>query len=133
MSHEERTYHVFYQLLAGATPQERDFWGLEDISDYSLLASSGCYRLPAGPFSDDSIAYGDLRASLRALGFKPKNISSMFSLLVAILVLGNLEFLEADAKDVSAFIANMPVLEHASRLLGVPAEDLTQALTNKTS
>ena len=133
LPHEERTYHVFYQLLAGATPQERDFWGLEDISDYAILASSGCYRLPAGPFSDDSIAYGDLRAALRVLGFKPKNISSMFSLLVAILVLGNLEFLEADAKDVSAFIANMPVLEHAARLLGVPAEDLSQALTNKTS
>lgn len=133
LSHEERTYHVFYQLLAGATPQERDSWGLEDISDYALLASSGCYRLPAGPFSDDSIAYGDLRAALRALGFKPKNISSMFSLLVAILVLGNLEFVEADAKDVSAYIAKMPVLEHAARLLGVPAEDLTQVLTNKTS
>ena len=57
----------------------------------------------------------------------------MFSLLVAILILGNLEFLEADAKDVSAFVANMPVLEHVARLLGVPAEDLTQALTNKTS
>ena len=57
----------------------------------------------------------------------------MFSLLVAILVLGNLEFLEADAKDVSAFIARMPVLEHAARLLGVSAEDLAQALTNKTS
>jgi chitin synthase len=133
LSHEERTYHVFYQLLAGATPQERDSWALEDISDYSLLASSGCYRLPAGPFSDDSIAYGDLRAALRVLGFKPKNISSMFSLLVAILILGNLEFMEADAKDVSAYIANAPVLERAARLLGVPAEDLTQALTNKTS
>ena len=57
----------------------------------------------------------------------------MFSLLVAILVLGNLEFLEADAKDVSAFIANTSVLEHAARLLGVSAEDLSQALTNKTS
>ena len=57
----------------------------------------------------------------------------MFSLLVAILILGNLEFLEADAKDVSAYIANAHVLDHAARLLGVPAEDLTQALTNKTS
>ena len=57
----------------------------------------------------------------------------MFSLLVAILVLGNLEFLEADAKDVSAFVANTSVLEHAARLLGVPAEDLMQSLTNKTS
>jgi chitin synthase len=57
----------------------------------------------------------------------------MFSLLVTILILGNLEFLEADAKDVSAFIANASALDHAARLLGVPAEDLTQALTNKTS
>ena len=57
----------------------------------------------------------------------------MFSILVAILVLGNLEFREADAKDVSAFITNTPVLEQVARLLGVPAEDLTQALTNKTS
>jgi len=56
LSHEERTYHVFYQLLAGATPTERDLFDLEDPSEYALLASSGTYRLPSGPFSDDAIA-----------------------------------------------------------------------------
>ncbi|KAG6877249.1 hypothetical protein C0993_009166 [Termitomyces sp. T159_Od127] len=55
LTHEERSFHVFYQLLAGATTAERDQFNLEDPSDYALLASSGTYRLPSGPFSDDSI------------------------------------------------------------------------------
>lgn len=133
LSHEERTYHVFYQLLAGSTPQERDALNLEDASDYALLASSGCYRLPSGPFSDDSIGMGDLRAAMRTLGFKQKHMTSIFSLLVAILLLGNLQFADPDAKDVAAYIANPDVLDHAARLLGVSPEDLTQVLTNKTS
>lgn len=133
LSHEERTFHIFYQFLAGATAQERDHLALEDPSDYSLLASSGCYRLPSGPFSDDAIAMEEVRAAMRALGFKQKHISSIFTLLVAILLLSNIQFTEADARDVSAYVANAHVLEQVAKLLGVSVEDLTQVLTNKTS
>ena len=133
LSHEERSFHVFYQFIAGATPEERDNFHLEDPSDYALLASSGCYRLPAGPFSDDSIAMDELRAAMRTLGFKPKHMTSIFSLLVAILLLGNLEFGEADHTDVSAHITNPLVLDHVARLLGISPEDLGQTLTNKTN
>ncbi|KAI0677685.1 chitin synthase [Trametes maxima] len=133
LSFEERTYHVFYQFLAGATPEERDRYALEDVSDYALLASSGCYRLPAGPFSDDSIAMDELRGAMKTLGFKPKHLSSIFGLLVAILLLGNLQFGEADARDVSAYVSNRPVLDQVAGLLGVPAEELSEVLTNKTS
>jgi len=133
LSHEERTYHIFYQFIAGATSTERDMFNLEDPSDYGLLASSGCYRLPAGPFSDDSIAMTELRAAMRTLGFKPKHMASIFSLIVAILLLGNLQFGEGDAHDVSAHISNPQVLEQSAKLLGVAADDLTQILTNKTS
>ncbi|KAI0065969.1 glycosyltransferase family 2 protein [Artomyces pyxidatus] len=133
LTQEERTYHVFYQLLAGASPSERDHFGLEDASDYALLASSGTYRLPSGPFSDDAIAMDDLRAAMKVLGFKPKHINSIFSLLVAILLLGNLQFGEGDARDVSAYVINTLVVDQISRLLGVSSEDLSQTLTNKTS
>ena len=133
LTHEERTFHIFYQFLAGASSQERDQLALEDPSDYALLASSGCYRLPSGPFSDDAIAMGEVRAAMCALGFKQKHISSIFALLVAILLLSNIQFTEADARDVSAYVANAPVLEQVARLLGVPADDLTQVMTNKTN
>lgn len=133
LTHEERTFHIFYQFLAGAAPQERDHFALEDPSDYALLASSGCYRLPSGPFSDDAIAMEDVRVAMRTLGFKPKSLSSIFSVLYIVLLLGNIQFIEADAKDVSASVANMAVLEQVARLLGVPSEDLVQALTNKSN
>ncbi|KIK53045.1 glycosyltransferase family 2 protein [Collybiopsis luxurians FD-317 M1] len=133
LGHEERSFHVFYQIIAGCTSQERDLWGIEDLSDYALLASSGTYRLPAGPFSDDSIAMGDLRAAMRSLGFKPKVQSAIFQLVIAILLLGNLEFGEGDFHDVSAFVSNVPVLDQVARMLGVGSEEFAQALTNKTS
>lgn len=103
------------------------------MSDYALLASSGCYRLPSGPLSDDGIAMDELRAAMKILGFKPKHLASIFGLLVAVLLLGNVQFGEADARDVSAYVANQPVLDQVARLLGVPAEDLSEVLTNKTS
>ena len=124
---------MFYQFLAGATPEERDNFGLEDPSEYALLASSGCYRLPAGPFSDDAMGMDELRGAMRTLGFKAKHTGCIFSLVVAILVLGNLEFGEADHTDVSAHVSNLPVLEQAARLLGVTGDDLSQVLTTKTS
>ncbi|KAF8906646.1 glycosyltransferase family 2 protein [Mucidula mucida] len=133
LAHEERSYHIFYQFLAGATSAERDALNIEDMSDYSLLASSGTYRLPSGPFSDDSIAMGELRQAMRSLGFKPKAISSIFTLIIAILELGNLQFLDGDQHDYAAYISNAPVLDHVSRLLGVSSEELSQTLTNKTS
>ena len=119
LTHEERTYHVFYQFLAGTTPAERDHFNLEDVSDYALLASSGCYRLPSGPFSDDSIAMADLRVAMRTLGFKPKHMSSIFTLLVAILLLGNLQFVNGNAHDESAYVSNPHVLDQVAWLLGV--------------
>ncbi|KAG6917556.1 hypothetical protein DXG01_002025 [Tephrocybe rancida] len=133
LTHEERSFHVFYQLIAGATTAERDQFNLEDPSEYSLLASSGTYRLPSGPFSDDSIGMSDLRASMRTLGFKQKHMSSIFSILVAILLMGNLQFHDGDAHTVSAYIHNTHVLDQLARLLGTTPDDLSQVFTNKTN
>ncbi|TDL30141.1 chitin synthase [Rickenella mellea] len=133
LSHEERSFHIFYQLLAGATSEERDRLNLEDPSDYALLSSSGCYRLPGGPFSDDAAAMAELRAVMKTLGFKSKHVASIFSLLVAILLLGNLQFVPGVSKEDTAHVQNTLVLGQVARFLGVAPEDLEQALTNKTN
>ncbi|GAA5831323.1 hypothetical protein JCM11251_007835 [Rhodosporidiobolus azoricus] len=135
---EERTFHAFYQLVAGATADEKDeFALLDDITDYRLFAKSGCYRLPPGvPNADDSIAFDDLRAAFKVLGFKPRHVVSIFRLLAAILTLGNIEFAEHapdvyDFQSESCWVANRDTLEVAASLLGVTPEDLEHALTNR--
>lgn len=133
LAHEERTYHIFYQLLAGATTEERDRLNIEDLTDYALLVSSGCYRLPSGPFSDDATSMTELRIAMKTLGFKPKHTSAIYSIIVAILLLGNIEFIEGVSSEDTAHVANPVVLDQASRLLGVESDDLAQALTTKTS
>ncbi|KAJ7233069.1 glycosyltransferase family 2 protein [Mycena rebaudengoi] len=133
LSHEERTYHAFYQLLAGATTSERDQLQLEDPSEYALLASSGTYRLPSGPFSDDTTGMSDLRAALRSLSFK--HTPAVLSLLAAILSSTNITFIPANSNDVAAEISPSAIqaLQSTARLLGVPVEEFEAALTNRTS
>jgi hypothetical protein len=60
-------------------------------------------------------------------------MSSIFTLLVAILLLGNLQFANGDAHDVSAYVSNPHVLDQVARLLGVSAEEPGQIFTNKTN
>jgi hypothetical protein len=69
---------------------------------FSLLPVA---HLPSGPFSDDSIAMG-------TLGSKPKHMTSIFSLLFAIL-LGNLQITDGDAHNVLAHVSNSHVLDRA--------------------
>ena len=74
----------------------------------------------------------DLREAMWTLGFKPKHMSSIYSCLLAILLLDNLQFANGDAHDVSAHVSNPHVLDQIARLLGVSAEELGQVFTNKT-
>ncbi|EPQ25956.1 uncharacterized protein PFL1_06412 [Pseudozyma flocculosa PF-1] len=129
---EERTFHVFYQLLAGASADERDALKLDDVTSYALLASSGCYRLPGGPSSDDAIAMDELRAAMKVLGFKQKQVNGIFTILSAILLLGNLEFGQPHEAAEASHVTNRAVLDDVADLLGVPAEDLELALTSKS-
>jgi myosin heavy subunit len=42
----ERNYHVFYQLCAGVTKEERQAMSLMSPSEYHYLKQGGCYSIP---------------------------------------------------------------------------------------
>lgn len=133
---DERTFHVFYQLLDGATSEERDMLRLEDLTSYKLLSSSGCFRVAGGPAGDDTMAMEDLRASMKILGFKPRQLTASWSVLSAILLLSNIEFHGPSPGDnetvEGAGIANPTVLQDAALLLGVEVTELQQSLVLRT-
>ncbi|CAG7853145.1 Chitin synthase 6; AltName: Full=Chitin-UDP acetyl-glucosaminyl transferase 6; AltName: Full=Class-V chitin synthase 6 [Serendipita indica DSM 11827] len=151
---DERTFHIFYQLLSGLPSALHESFGLEDASDYALLASSGCYRLPSGPFSDDSAQFGLVQEAMNILGFKERHRESIWRLLSAMLTLGNIDFDEPLSKrDVQAGymgganglggnvvdgqeevrITNPLMLDRAARLLGITPDSLREILTVKSS
>ena len=149
---DERTFHIFYQLLSGATPALLDSLRLDDASDYALLASSSCYRLPGGPFSDDAAMFGVVEDAMRTLGFKERHSEGIWKLLSALLALGNIMFEEAlSARDDAlgyrgganglggmvvdgqeeVRLVNPGMLDRAARLLGVGSEDLKEILMTR--
>lgn len=133
-SSQDRTFDVFYSLIAGASAEERaEYALLDEPAQYDLLASSGLFRHPDAPEADEML-FRDVLTALKALGFKSRHIGSLFRLLSAVLLLGNLEFgdnVSRDFRDQSAFITNKDATAAVASLLGVPADELERTLTNK--
>ena len=52
---EERNYHVFYELLASATEEEREryYFGEREPRDFLMTSMSGCYDRRDGVSDED--------------------------------------------------------------------------------
>ncbi|CAG8690838.1 11108_t:CDS:1, partial [Scutellospora calospora] len=125
----ERSYHIFYYLLAGANSDERSLMHLQDPQNYLYLSQSKSYKITG---INDNLQMDDLRDSLKSLGFKSKTINQIWQILIAILLLGNIEFLDpGKSKDEAATIKNRHILDLVAQYLGVPAFKLEQTLTFK--
>ena len=137
LEREERTYSIFYEMLAGANEEERAALRLLDgFTDYDLFVSSGCYQLPSSPSynHNDSENFDKVRNAFKTLSFKPRHISSIYRLLSAILLLGNITFADGGDRDFasdSAYVVNRDVLLHIAELLGIDSEDLEKGLCNQ--
>lgn len=42
---QERNFHIFYQMCAGASAEQREGLGIAEPSYYSYLNQSGCYKV----------------------------------------------------------------------------------------
>ena len=83
----ERNYHVFYQLCAGATAQERKQFSLLTPKDYNYLNQGG---EPIIPNVDDAEEFTATRKALETIGLNHKTQHKIFSVLAALLHIGNI-------------------------------------------
>ena len=70
---------------------------------------------------------------MQTLRLKPKHLTSIFTLLSVILLLSNIQFVEADVRGMLASVANVHILEHVAQLLGMLPNDLAQLPINQTN
>ncbi|KAK4304536.1 hypothetical protein Pmani_023513 [Petrolisthes manimaculis] len=130
-AYNERSYHVFYYLLAGALPQVRQNLHLMKPSDYNYLNQSKCYTIEA---CDEQFEFVRLKQSMEMVGFTPDKQHRLFAVLSAVLLLGNVEFQPKKSTyhhDESVLVKNPEIVKLISELLGVATETLMNALTSK--
>uniref|UniRef100_A0A8C9V903 Myosin IXA n=1 Tax=Scleropages formosus TaxID=113540 RepID=A0A8C9V903_SCLFO len=141
--HNERNYHVFYYLLAGASEEERAAFHLKKPEEYHYLNQVGppphFFRQPFPPPLDCFTVEGEdlkhdferLQLAMEMVGFLPATRKQIFSLLSAILHLGNIRYKRKTYRDDSIDICNLEVLPVVSDLLEVKEEMLFEALTTR--
>ncbi|XP_019804748.1 unconventional myosin-IXa isoform X9 [Tursiops truncatus] len=146
--HNERNYHVFYYLLAGASEEERLAFHLKQPEEYHYLnqitkkplrqswddycydSEPDCFTVEGEDLRHD---FERLQLAMEMVGFLPKTRRQIFSLLSAILHLGNICYKKKTYRDDSIDICNPEVLPIVSELLEVKEEMLFEALvTRKT-
>uniref|UniRef100_A0A6P7GBY4 Unconventional myosin-IXb-like isoform X7 n=1 Tax=Diabrotica virgifera virgifera TaxID=50390 RepID=A0A6P7GBY4_DIAVI len=126
----ERNYHVFYYLLEGANEQEKQQLHLKRPDQYYYLNKS-CSALDN---TDESYEFSRLKQSMEMVGFTTEKQRRLFSVLSAVLLLGNVEFQprkSAYHHDEAVGVKNPEVVALISELLRVKQETLMQALTAK--
>ncbi|GAA5817346.1 hypothetical protein MFLAVUS_010890 [Mucor flavus] len=127
----ERTYHVFYSLLAGTSLNEKTALHINFKPEYfHYLNQSGCITTPGW---NDEIQFGDLKSALKACGFKAKTVTQIFQLLSAILHIGNLQFMEGveTLAQEACVVKNTDILDIVAVMLGVSPSKLETCLTYK--
>ncbi|XP_007231906.3 unconventional myosin-IXAa isoform X4 [Astyanax mexicanus] len=144
--HNERNYHVFYYLLAGASEEERTAFHLRKPEEYHYLSQmtkkpqrlhwenyyesepQDCFTVEGEDLKHD---FERLQLAMEMVGFLPATRKQIFSLLSAILHLGNIRYKKKTYRDDSIDICNLEVLPIVSELLEVKEEMLFEALTTR--
>ncbi|XP_063382914.1 unconventional myosin-IXAa-like [Cydia fagiglandana] len=127
----ERNYHVFYYLLAGASEQEREQLHLLSVDKYHYLSRTGCSVVPG---VDEQYEFSRLKQSMEMVGFTMDKQRRLFAVLSAVLLLGNVEFQpqrKSYHHDEAVGVRNPEVVSLISSLLRVKQETLLAALTSK--
>lgn len=123
----ERNYHVFYCLLMGASKDEREEFHLLKPQDYVYLNQE---EVCLDEEDDPKQEYKRLQQALEMVGFLTSTKKRIFSVLSAILLLGNVTY--HPSEDTRVLEPGPPeVLSSLSDLLMVKKEQLVMALSKK--
>eukprot|EP00879_Flechtneria_rotunda_P010956 GHRR01011448.1.p1 GENE.GHRR01011448.1~~GHRR01011448.1.p1 ORF type:complete len:975 (+),score=342.76 GHRR01011448.1:784-3708(+) len=131
VNNPERSYHIFYQLCDGASPQERARWFLKPAQEFHYLNQSTCFDIPGDSNAEE---YKRTVTAMAKVGIPPQQREAVFATVAAVLHLGNISFVEEREAD-SSKVAPGPAYEHlqaAAALLGVDKDGLEHALTTRS-
>ncbi|KAK9531936.1 hypothetical protein VZT92_011325 [Zoarces viviparus] len=155
-SKEERNYHIFYRLCAGASEDIRQKFHLSSPDTFRYL-NRGCTRFFASkdtdkqvlqnrkssehmksgplkdPLLDDHVDFNRMSVAMKKIGLDDTEKLDLFRVVAGVLHLGNIDFEEAGSTSGGCTIKNQSsqALEHCAEVLGLEEEDLRVSLTSR--
>lgn len=153
---EERNYHIFYRLCAGASEDIREKLHLSSPDNFRYL-NRGCTRyfanketdkqilqnrkspehLKAGslkdPLLDDHGDFIRMCTAMKKIGLDDEEKLDLFRVVAGVLHLGNIDFEEAGSTSGGCNLKNKSAqsLEYCAELLGLDQDDLRVSLTTR--
>ena len=122
----ERNYHIFYQLITGASEELTKKLNLSPgVAGFNYLTS------PKGQSKRDAKAYEDTQSCLERIGVSSDSQEIVFGLVAGVLHLGNVEFESEGEDDVKVKESSVKSLEIACDLIGLDREAVTMAVTKR--
>ncbi|KOB69519.1 Myosin heavy chain, non-muscle [Operophtera brumata] len=119
---DERTFHIFYQLLSGATAQQKADYILEDPKSYPFL-SSGAVPVPG---IDDAAEFQATIKSMHIMGMNNEDFKTIFRIVSAVLLFGSMQFKQERNSD-QATLPDNTVAQKIAHLLGLSVTEMTKA------
>lgn len=128
-STNERNYHIFYQIIAGADAGMKQRLYLRPAGEYYYLNQSGCLRIEG---VDDAQEFKDVMEAMATLQFSSSTVESIFKGLAGILQLGNIKFEPHTSSDNCKIAASSEdAVRMCSELFGIDLALLRYALVEK--
>ncbi|EZG47683.1 putative myosin [Gregarina niphandrodes] len=126
---QERSYHIFYQLLKGLTGDQKSKFKILGPTQYKFV-NAKCLDVPGW---DDVQDWKEVNESLHSMGATEEDINGIIRCVSAIMMLGNVTIKGENKNGVpdAATIANPAEFQTVCDLLGISAQDATIALVTK--
>ncbi|XP_063755337.1 unconventional myosin-Ig isoform X2 [Eleginops maclovinus] len=122
----ERNFHSFYQLLRGGSDEMLESFHLQNDPALYTYTKEGA---AAATSNNDRSSHKAVMSALEVIGFSKEEISSIYQVLAAILLLGNLQF-ESDGESVQ--IVGLEAVNHISELLDTEVDSVCKSLLFRT-
>ncbi|KAK6326816.1 hypothetical protein J4Q44_G00024610 [Coregonus suidteri] len=120
---EERTFHIFYQLMCGASEATRADLLLGSADQYRFL-SGGAIPVPGQSDADNFTQTMD---SMTIMGFTPEESLSMLKVISAVLQFGNISFTKEKNQD-QCSMPDDTAAQKLSHLLGISVLEFSRAI-----
>ncbi|XP_030063972.1 myosin-10 isoform X1 [Microcaecilia unicolor] len=120
---DERTFHIFYQLLTGAGEHLKSDLLLEGFNNYRFL-SNGYIPIPGQQDKDN---FQETMEAMHIMGFSHEEILSMLKVVSSVLQFGNVVFKKERNTDQASMPENTAA-QKLCHLLGMNVMEFTRAI-----